>query len=101
MGNGDTFVTEMVCIAVAKQLWPATSAAYADAVAARRLTLYRMHTEGSITLTNLRTNAEAMEYLQLMRVHRTEQEAALANTTSAGKSPNPPADWKDSPPGGS
>ncbi len=98
MRNGDTYITEMVGIAIAKRVWSETSAEYAEAVEARRLGQYRMRTEGEITLTALRRNAGAIAYLQLIGTHRSEQEVALAVIANAEKNPTPPADWKESPP---
>jgi hypothetical protein len=101
MRNGDTYITEMVGIAIAKRVWPETSVEYAEAVEARRLGQYRMRKEGEITLTALRRNAGAVAYLQLIGAHRSEQEVALAVIANAGKNPTPPADSKESLPGGS
>jgi hypothetical protein len=102
MRRGDTYLTEMIGIAIAKRAWPKGSAEYASAAAARRLGEYRMHAEAAIALTSLLwTNAEARKYLQLLSSYRTEQEVALAIIRRAGKNTNPPADWKDSVPGGS
>jgi len=101
MRNGDTYLTEMVGIAIAKRVWPEGSPEFTDAVAARRLAQYRMRTEGTIAVTSLHTNAEALDYLELLTTHRAEQEVALAVITGAGKSPSPPADWNVFTPGGS
>jgi hypothetical protein len=96
MRNGDTYITEMVGIAIAKRVWPETSAEYAEAVEARRLGQYRMRMEGKITLTALRRDAGAVAYLQLIGTHRSEQEVALAVIANAEKNPTPPPDWKES-----
>jgi hypothetical protein len=90
--SGDTYITEMIGIAIARQVWPDRSAEFMDAVAARRLAQYRMRMAGTTTLASLRTNAEALDYLRLLAAHRAEQEVALAVITGAGKNPNPPAD---------
>ena len=96
MRGGDTYISEMLGIAMAKRVWPATSAEYADATAERRLEEYRIRTADGIALTMLYSNASATEYLQLLRDHRTEQEMALAIIAAAGKNPNPPAHWTES-----
>jgi hypothetical protein len=101
MRSGDTYITEMIGVAIAKRVWPEGSPEYTDAVVARRVAQYRMNTQVAIPLTSLRTAAEAQEYLSLLATHRSEQEVALAVITGAGKSADPPADWKDSEPGGS
>lgn len=79
MRSGDTYLTEMMGIAIAKQVWPESSAEFMDAVAARRLAEYRMR-----SVTSPHTNAEALEYLKLLTTHRAEQEAGLAVITGGG-----------------
>jgi len=95
MRGGDTYITEMIGLAIAKRVWPEGSSEYADAVGARRVGQYRMHTEGEILPASFRTDAEAQTYVTLLATHRAEQEVALAVITAAGKSPEPPADWKE------
>jgi hypothetical protein len=95
MRGGDTYITEMIGVAIAKRVWPEDSPEYADAVAARRIGQYRMRTEGEILPASFRTDAEAQKYVTLLATHRAEQEVALAVITAAGKSPEPPADWKE------
>ena len=93
--RGDTYITEMIGVAIAKRVWPEASVEYASAVEARRLAHYRMHTMGSILPASFRTEAEARQYVTLLATHRSEQEAAIAVITAAGKSPDPPPNWKE------
>ena len=101
MRNGDTYITEIVGVAIAKRVWPEDSAQYATAVAERRVAQYRMHMQGTIILTSFRTDAEALKYVKLLATHRAEQEVALAVIAGAGKNSNPPAEWEEPIPGGS
>ena len=93
--NGDTYITEMIGVAIAKRVWPDDSEEYAGAVAARRLAQYRMKTMASILPDSFRTDAEAKQYVTLLATHRTEQEVATAVITAAGKSLDPPPNWKE------
>lgn len=93
--QGDTYITEMIGIAIAKRVWPEDSSEYLSAVAARHLAQYRMHTMGSILPASFRTDAVARQYITLLATHRTEQEVAIAVITAAGKSPDPPPNWKE------
>lgn len=90
MRNGDTYIAEMLGIAIAERVWPATGTEYAEALAERRLGQYRMRTAAGITAATLHGKAAVIGYLGLLRTHRTEQGAALALITSAGADPVPP-----------
>lgn len=94
MRNGDTYLTEMIGIAIATRVWPGGSSEFAGAVAAQRVAEYRMSTQAALTSFN--SNADAVRYLKLLTTQRTEQELALAVITAARQDPNPPADWKES-----
>lgn len=96
MRSGDTYISEMIGIAIAKRVWSANSTEYADAASRQRVERYRMHTAAGITLAALHTDADATTYLQLLGKHRTEQGAALELITSAGENPNPPSDFDES-----
>ena len=94
MRNGDTYVTEMIGIAIAQRVWPADGAEHADAVAARRLGKYRMATEATLT-SKLATPDDAERYLELLRTHRSEQEVAQTLIVAAGKDASPPPEWQE------
>jgi hypothetical protein len=99
--NGDTYITEMIGIAIARRVWPEGSVEYAGAVEERRQAQYRMRTVGKHYTGQLRKNADVLEYLQLLGTRRAEQDVALIVITRAGKSPTPPTDWQESVPAGS
>jgi hypothetical protein len=95
MRRGDTYLTEMVGIAIAKQAWPEESPAYLDAVSAGRIGHYRMDVDGKIGLHHLLSSDYAAKRLRLMTEKRTEQEVILAEILIARVSPNPPPDYTD------
>jgi hypothetical protein len=95
MRRGDTYITEMIGLAIAKRAWPEGSAEYLDASSARRVAHYRMDADGKIALHHLRNSQYDANRLRLMTENRTEQEVNLAEIMDAKSSPNPPADWID------
>jgi hypothetical protein len=90
MLGGDTYLTEMIGIVIAKQAWPEGSPEYADAVMAKRIVRYRMAKD-----EDLHRGFSAAERLRLMSEKKTEQEVDVAELLDAGLNPNPPADWAD------
>ena len=95
MRSGDTYLTEMVGVAIAKRAWPEGSAEYLDAVSAKRVAHYRMDTDGKIGLHHFWSSRYAATRLQLMVENRTEQGVNLAEIMNAKLNPNPPSDWTD------
>ena len=95
MRRGDTYITEMVGLAIAKRTWPEGSAEYLDATSARRVARYRMATAGKIGLHHLWNAHYTQVRLQLMAEKKTEQEVNLAEIMNAMVSPDPPSGWID------
>ncbi len=95
MRGGDTYLTEMVGIAIAKRAWPEGSSEYVDAVSARRTAHYRMQADGKLSLHRLLSSAYVEKHLQLMTAKTTEQEVVLAEIVNAKLNPNPTPDWTD------
>ncbi len=95
--NGDTYITEMVGVAIAKRVWPENSAEYADAVAARRVAQYRMRSAGLIP--DLGSRAQTLYYIGRLSMYRRDQDVFLANIKTAGERSEPPDDWTESQPG--
>jgi hypothetical protein len=93
--NGDTYITEMVGVAIAKRVWPEGSPEFVDAVAARRLARYRMETVNKTSVADIENNKTADVYLELLATYRTEQEVFKAEIINAGLQPNPPTEWVD------
>jgi hypothetical protein len=93
--RGDTYITEMVGIAIARRVWPAGSAEYQAAVAARRVARYRMDTYSRIGSAIAKDSAAAQRYLDALAAHRTEQEVFVAEIVRAGLDPDPGEDWTD------
>jgi hypothetical protein len=95
MRRGDTYLTELIGLAIAKRVWPEGSAEVMDAVNARRVAHYRMHIEGQISLKQLWHSRYTARRLQLMTEYQTEQEVVSAEISSAKLNPNPPSDWTE------
>jgi hypothetical protein len=95
MRGGDTYLTEMVGIAIAKRAWPEDSPTHVDAINARRVAHYRMDADGKLSLHRFLSSDYAAKRLQLMMEKRTEQEVILAEILNARWSPNPPSDYSD------
>jgi hypothetical protein len=86
--NGDTYITEMIGVAVAKRLWPENSPEWQAAVEERRVYEYRSKFDPKVTL---RMAIHPKEYLTLASQNRREQDFVAAQLRAAGKDPNPPA----------
>ncbi|HWJ33724.1 MAG TPA: hypothetical protein VNR70_00570 [Steroidobacteraceae bacterium] len=95
MRGGDTYLTEMIGVAIAKRAWPEGSAEYVEAVSAKRVAHYQMDTDGKIGLHHFLNSQYAAKRLQLMTEKKTEQEVNLAEILNAKLNPNPPSDWTD------
>jgi|ERR1700722_1080857 len=96
MRGGDTYITEMVGIAIAKRAWPEGSPTYVDAISARRVAHYRIDADGKISLRRFLFTGFAAKRLQLMTEKTTEQEVILAEILNARRKPDPPSDYTDS-----
>jgi len=95
MRCGDTYITEMVGLAIAERAWPEGSAEYLEAASARRVAHYRMDTVGKIGLHHVWNSQYIARQLELMTENKTEQEGMLAEIVNAKLSPNPPSGWTD------
>ncbi len=92
--HGDSYLTEIAGIRIAKRVWSAGSAEYLDAVNAKRVGNYRLDMLNK-TMGTYPKNKEAESYLRLLTTHRTEQDVILAVILDSGLSPSPPPDWID------
>jgi hypothetical protein len=93
--RGDTYISEMVGIAIAEKASAEGDPEYQGALSARRTIHYRMALTSKLDIEGAEDGRFATRYLQLLASHRTEQEVALAQLIIAGIPPNPPDDWKD------
>lgn len=91
--NGDTFMTEMIGVAMAKRVWPADSAEYRDALEARRRYDYRTQAWGTAGVMAMLSPRKTEEYVQVLADHRREQEVLKAQLILHHIDPTPPADW--------
>lgn len=94
MMRGDTYITEMMGVAIAKRVWPPESAAAQAAAEARRVFRYRSALMSEIERADWNTRA-AEKYLRVLAENHREQDAVLARIVRAGQDPDPPADWSD------
>jgi hypothetical protein len=85
--HGDTYITEMIGIAIAKRVWPEDSQQWKSAVEARHLYEYRSKFWAALDLWDA---SHAEEYLTLCAENRREQDVVLAQLIAIGKDPNPP-----------
>jgi hypothetical protein len=85
--NGDTYITEMIGVAIAKRVWPEDSAEWKAAAEDRRLYEYR--SKLFVELSN-RLTKHPEEYLTLCEQNRREADLFAAQLTAAGFSPDPP-----------
>ncbi len=89
--RGDTYITEMVGIAIAKRVWPEDSPEYKAAVEARRVYEYRADKLAkSDLLISTRPDQAAEKYLALCEQNHREQDVFIAQLIEAGENPNPP-----------
>jgi hypothetical protein len=85
--RGDTYITEMIGVAIAKRVWPADSSEWKAAAEARHVYEYRSKFWAAL---DIRDTSHAEEYLTLCAQNRREQDVLLAQLIAAGKNPNPP-----------
>ena len=87
--RGDTYITEMIGIAIAKRVWPADSREWKDADELRRV--YKYHSRQLQDSDETRSVAGAEKYVALLKQHRREQDVFRAQMIAYGKNPDPPA----------
>jgi hypothetical protein len=87
--HGDTYLTEMIGVAIANRVWPEQSSEWKTATAERRVYNYR----SKLWLTlDVDDNTYAEQYLMLCAKYRREQDLWSAQIVAAGKNPNPPSE---------
>jgi hypothetical protein len=85
--NGDTYITEMIGVAIAKRVWPEGSLQWKEAMEARRSWDYRFNFLKESDAWNL---VHTDEYLTLCAQNRREQDVYKAELIASGKNPDPP-----------
>lgn len=86
--NGDTYMTEMIGVAIAKRVWPEESPEWKAAAEERRVYDYRSKLYSKF---ESRTISHPGEYLTLCAQNRRESDLFAAQLIAAGYDPNPPA----------
>ena len=85
--NGDTYITEMIGVAIAKRVWPENSPEWQAAAEQRRVYDYRSKLYPKI---ELRVLTHPGEYLAFCAQNRRESDVFAAQLIAAGYDPNPP-----------
>jgi len=90
--RGDTDVTEMVGVTLAKRVWPADSVEWASAAEAQRIHEYRSALLIHSSFFTLPAARWATKYLALCAKNRREQDLEVGEIIEEGKDPDPPPD---------
>lgn len=85
--RGDTYITEMMGVNIAMQVWPEGSDEWKAADKSRRLFEYR----SKLSASDSADAAHAEEFLVLCEKNRREQDVFMAQLKSEGKNPAPPS----------
>jgi hypothetical protein len=86
MQRGDTAMTEMLGVAIAKRVWPEDSPEWKAAAEERRVNDYRAKLYSKVVF---RSVTHPGEYLTLCAQNRREQDVLLAQLIALGENPNP------------
>ncbi len=87
--NGDTYMIEMLGVAIATRVWPEQSPAWTAAADARRAYEYRSKLSKGIDGRPW-DDATARNFLALCTQNRREQDVLRARLVAAGENPDPP-----------
>jgi hypothetical protein len=87
--NGDTVITEMMGVAIAKRVWPEGSAQWQAAVERRRVYEYRSTLLRALKPVSWSTT-QAQAYIALCLDYPSEQAVLREQLIAAGKDPDPP-----------
>jgi hypothetical protein len=85
--HGDTYLTDMIGVAIAKRVWPEQSSEWKAADIERRVYDYRSRLWLTLDVAD---NAHAEQYLVLCAKYGREQELWSAQLVAAGSNPDPP-----------
>jgi hypothetical protein len=86
--QGDTYISEVIGISIAKRVWPEDSAEWNAAAEARRVYDYR----SKLWLKLFSDDPRFDEFLKWCGIYHREQDLSAAQINAAGVNPNPPAD---------
>jgi hypothetical protein len=89
--QGDTYITEMIGIAIAKRVWPEQSVEWRAATDARQVFEYRSKLAAKLE-SDWQNERQAESYLALCGQNRREQDVSRALLIRAGLRPDPPGD---------
>ena len=88
--NGDTVITEMMGVAIAKRVWSEGSSEWNTAIERRRVFEYRTQLWKPLEPVNW-SGPQAQKYIALCLEQSREQDVTRARLIDAGKDPDPPS----------
>ena len=88
--NGDTVITEMIGVAIAKRVWPEGSEEWNAAAERRRVYAYRSELWKPLEPVTW-SAAQAQKYIAFCLEQPREQDVSRARLIDAGKDPDPPS----------
>jgi hypothetical protein len=91
--HGDTYLTELLGVAIAERVWPADSPEWKAAAEARRVYQYRSEISLHSAMNSLSDAGSAAKFLELCARNRREQDLLRAELIEEGKTPDPPSGW--------
>lgn len=92
---GDTVIAEMIGVTIAKRVWQIDSMQWQSAVEARRVHEYRSTALSNVESTLDWDEANAADYLDLIKAHPREQDALVAQLVAQDIDPVPPNNWRE------
>jgi hypothetical protein len=84
--HGDTYITEMMGVAIAKRVWPEDSSEWRAAAEERRVYEYRSMYYAKLVFWDA---THAKQTLTMCAQNRREQDVLLAQLVATGRNPNP------------
>jgi len=91
--HSDTFITEGLGLSLEQHLWPLDSPEGQAITARRRVLQYRLEQYGRLNVSSPELTKFPLDYLNVVRAHEREQDAALVYFEKEKISVNPPAGW--------
>ena len=88
-------MAEMFGVAIARSAWPVDSPQWQAATEARRVSKYRSTTLSNLESTGNWDEANAANYLRLIKAHPREQDAIVAQLAAHDVDPTPPDNWHE------
>ena len=88
-------MAETIGVAIARRAWPVNSQQWQAATESRRVSRYRSTTLSNLESTGDWDEANAANYLRLIKAHPREQDAIVAQLVAHDVDPTPPDKWRE------